>query len=86
MPLAIVEAMLCGRPAVVTDVGGVREWVEDGSSGFIACSAGVSALAETLQRAWQDRRRWEEMGHNAYQKAMTLYDPQPGKTFLDALV
>jgi glycosyltransferase involved in cell wall biosynthesis len=86
MPLVIVEAMLCGRPVVATDVGGIGEWIEDGLSGFMACSASLPALSGTLERAWQDRQRWEEMGHNAYRKAMTLYDPQPGKTFLDALV
>jgi L-malate glycosyltransferase len=26
MPLALVEAMLCDRPAIVTDVGGNQEW------------------------------------------------------------
>jgi glycosyltransferase involved in cell wall biosynthesis len=86
MPIAIVEAMLCGRPTVTTDVGGVREWVEDGISGFIACSATVPALSEAMERAWHDQARWEEMGRNAHQKAMTLYDPEPGKTFLNALM
>ena len=28
-PIALVEAMICARPAVVTDVGGNVEWLED---------------------------------------------------------
>jgi|SRR6185312_14165548 len=86
MPIAIVEAMLCGRPAVATDVGGVREWIEDGSSGFIACAATVNALSDTIERAWRERERWEEMGRNAYEKARTIYDPEPGKTFLNTIL
>ena len=36
LPLAIVEAMLCGRPVIVTDVAGNAELVEDGVTGFVA--------------------------------------------------
>ena len=32
--LALIEAMLCGRAAVVTDVGGNSEWIEEGRTGF----------------------------------------------------
>jgi glycosyltransferase involved in cell wall biosynthesis len=35
-PLVIVEAMLCGRPVVATDVAGNSEVVEDGVTGFLA--------------------------------------------------
>ena len=28
-PLALVEAMLCGRSAIVSDVGGNQEWVTE---------------------------------------------------------
>lgn len=85
MPLAIVEAMLCGRPCVVTDVGGVREWIEDGSSGYIAAAATIPALAGTLETAWRQRDRWAAMGRNAYERALALYDPEPGKTLLERI-
>jgi glycosyltransferase involved in cell wall biosynthesis len=85
MPLAIVEAMLCGRPCVATDVGGVREWIEDGRSGFIAEAATEHALDVALERAWQAKDHWGEIGIRAHERAITLYDPAAGKTLLDRI-
>ncbi len=85
MPLAIVEAMLCGRLCVATDVGGAMEWIEDGLSGFIAAAATERALDKALERAWQAKDQWGEIGVRAHERAMTLYDPDAGKTLLDRI-
>jgi L-malate glycosyltransferase len=85
MPLAIVEAMLCGRTCVATDVGGVAEWIEDGLSGFVAEAATERALDRALERAWQAREQWGEIGIRAHDRAMMLYDPAAGKTLLDRI-
>jgi glycosyltransferase involved in cell wall biosynthesis len=85
MPLAIVEAMLCGRPCVATDVGGVTEWIEDGLSGFIAEAATGQALDRALERAWEARDQWGEIGVRAHERAIALYDPAAGKTLLDRI-
>jgi glycosyltransferase involved in cell wall biosynthesis len=45
-PLALTEAMLCGRPAVVTDVGGNAELVSDRVTGFVTQSALAPARPE----------------------------------------
>jgi glycosyltransferase involved in cell wall biosynthesis len=61
-PLALVEAMLCGRPAIVSDVGGNQEWVTESQTGFVA-EAPVVGLARTaLERAWSARQSWHAMG------------------------
>lgn len=85
MPLAIVEAMLCGRPCVATDVGGAIEWIGDGDSGFIAEAATVEALDRALERAWQARDLWAEIGLRAHDRAVTMYDPAAGRTLLDRI-
>jgi glycosyltransferase involved in cell wall biosynthesis len=62
VPMTIPEAMLCGRPALATDVGGAAEWIRDGVTGFLCPSATVSALASALRTAWSVRSNWQAMG------------------------
>jgi glycosyltransferase involved in cell wall biosynthesis len=62
LPLALIEAMWCGRPAVVTDVGGNAELLADNRTGFIARAATTESFEEALERAWQRCEEWREMG------------------------
>ena len=62
LPLALVEAMLCARPAIATDVAGNAECVEDGATGFLAEAATEFHFELAMERAWQQRFRWQEMG------------------------
>lgn len=86
MPLAVVEAMLCGRPCLATDVGGSAEWVEHQKNGFIAAACSVNALQATLEEAWQAKSLWADLGASAAHTAQKLYDPNPGKSLLQILV
>jgi glycosyltransferase involved in cell wall biosynthesis len=45
---ALIEAMAAGLPCVATDVGGNREVLEDGKSGFMVASEDTQALAKRL--------------------------------------
>ena len=85
MPLAVVEAMICGRPSVVTDVGGHREWIEEGLQGFIAEAPSVFSFSNAMERAWLARDNWQAIGESAHEKAMRLYNPKAGKTLLNIL-
>jgi glycosyltransferase involved in cell wall biosynthesis len=86
MPLAIVEAMICGRPVITTDVGGNTEWIRDGVEGFIAGGANIAAIEDALERAWQSISEWEKMGQAAHQRAIALHDPRPGSTLLQLIL
>jgi len=86
MPLVVVEAMLCGRPCLVTDVAGHTEWIEDGKQGYICESPTVSALKRTILRAFDDRDNWEQMGVKARDKALELYDKNSGNSLLEAIL
>jgi L-malate glycosyltransferase len=79
-PLALSEAMLCGRTAVVTDVGGNAELVIDGVNGFVAQSATLASLKETMERAWINRAMWEDMGRQAHDSMSKGLLSPPGET------
>lgn len=81
--LAILEAMMCGRPTVTTDVGGNREILEDGITGFIADVATPHSFSNALEYAWQKKDCWQEMGNQAHYKAKQLADLKPAQQLLD---
>jgi glycosyltransferase involved in cell wall biosynthesis len=85
-PLALVEAMLCGRPAVVTDVGGNTEWMQDGRTGFVAEAPTAKSFGAALERAWLAREHWQEMGIQARNDALAKFDKSAGKTLLSMLL
>lgn len=84
-PLVVVEAMLCGRPCVANDVGGIREWISEPETGFISEGINIESFQSALGRAWSARADWEAMGRRARDKALQMFDPDPGGTLLDIL-
>ncbi len=84
-PMVVVEALVCGRPVVSTDVGLVSDWVREGETGFIASAPTVRSFRAALERAWAAKPRWPEMGHRAHEFAVGRADPDPGGTLLRIL-
>ncbi|RKR82248.1 glycosyltransferase involved in cell wall biosynthesis [Mucilaginibacter gracilis] len=85
-PLALVEAMLCGRTALSTDVGGIARYIINNSTGFLAPVSSVNALSAALEDLWENRARLQEMGKAAFEHAMTITDLTPGETLANYLV
>ena len=86
MPLVLVEAMLCGRPAIITDVGGVRELLRDNINGFLAKAPTVELLDEAMNRAWANRHRLKEMGEQAAIDVRKFVSPDPVEDFVRELL
>lgn len=86
LPLALVEAMLCARPAIVTDVAGNSEMVDEGVSGFIAAAPTASHLADALERAWQHRGSWQQIGLAARSAVRARVPDDPAAAFADILL
>lgn len=85
-PLALTEAMLCGRPAVVTDVAGNAELIKHGDSGFVAHSASLAGLNEAMEQSWKARSKWQEMGRRAHEQMIVALSPPPGYVVAEAIV
>jgi glycosyltransferase involved in cell wall biosynthesis len=77
MPLALIEAMWCRRPAVVTDVGGNAECCLDGQTGFLAAAPTVALLEEAMERAWARREEWQTLGESAHQRTHKILPENP---------
>lgn len=84
-PLAVLEAMMCGRPVVTTDVGGNREVLEEGLTGWIAEAATPASFDAALERAWIAKSRWAEMGASAHSKALRLAELKPSNRLFETL-
>lgn len=66
--LALGEAMLCGLPCVVTDVGGNSALTGDG--GIVVEPRNPDAIREAIVQLAGDRGRREAMGRAAHRRAM----------------
>jgi glycosyltransferase involved in cell wall biosynthesis len=85
MPLAILEAMMCGRPVATTDVGGNNEVLVEGETGWVAEGATPSSFALALERCWEARATWAQMGVKAHAKAVEVSGSEPSKRLLEVL-
>jgi len=72
MPLAALEAMMFGRPVLLSDVGGSAELIEEGKTGFLAEVSTVTSFGNAMERAWVDREQWREMGLAAHEAARKI--------------
>jgi glycosyltransferase involved in cell wall biosynthesis len=63
---ALLEAMACGLPSVVTDVGGNREALREGESGYLVPNEDAEAAAARIITLLEDSERARKMGLAGY--------------------
>lgn len=79
----VVEAASRGVPAIVTDVGGVGELVQQGVTGFVVRPSDREAIPEKILALAADDARLESMSQAALARAHTLFD---AKTSVERIV
>ena len=83
LPLVLVEAMICGRVGITTKVGGNAEMIDDGVTGFLAEAPTVEHIDEVLERAWNRRHEWKQMGLAASQEIWNRIPEDPCGVFAE---
>lgn len=84
--LVVNEAMLCGRPVVVSDRIGARyDLVREGETGSVFPCGDVEALANTLRSLLSDRSQLDRMGAAAKERMQTWTPELNIATFVRAV-
>lgn len=76
LPNAIIEGMSLGKPAVVTDVGGIPGAVKNGQSGLVVPANDAKALGDALLRLLRDNAYAKRLGQAAYELYLERYTPE----------
>ncbi len=63
-----LEAMSQAKPVVAFDVGGIREWLEDGKTGLLAKPGNAQDLAAKISRLLDDQEAAQAMGLKGFEK------------------
>lgn len=66
-PLKPLEAMAMGKVVVASDVGGLKELIQDGETGWLFRAGDGEALTRTLRAAVAQQDRWPELGERGRQ-------------------
>jgi glycosyltransferase involved in cell wall biosynthesis len=72
-PVSLIEAHAAGLPAASTDVGGVRQVVEAGVTGYIVPKNDEHSLAEAIASLISDPTRAAEMGARGRERVLERF-------------
>jgi glycosyltransferase involved in cell wall biosynthesis len=77
LSLAVLEAMICGRVSIVSNVGGHGEIITDSYSGFLSEGPQPRYFSAALERAWKMRDQFQVIGLNASVAASEVFKEDP---------
>jgi glycosyltransferase involved in cell wall biosynthesis len=76
LPLALIEAMAYGLPAIATPVGCIGDLVIDGKTGLLANVGDVTSLTEQIARLARDPDLRERLGSNGARHVTAHMGPE----------
>jgi glycosyltransferase involved in cell wall biosynthesis len=85
LPLAVLEAMACGKPVVATPVGGVARAVVDGVTGLLVPPGEPGRLAAAIGALLHDPAAAERMGTEGRRRVEERYSLDRFTRSVDAL-
>jgi L-malate glycosyltransferase len=72
--VATVEAMACGKPVIVTDVGGLMEVVDHGKFGIVIPKKDSAAMADAIDKLVNNPEEASALGLKARKNVLDRYD------------
>jgi glycosyltransferase involved in cell wall biosynthesis len=72
-PVALLEAMACGKAPVATKIAGVEDVIEDGVSGVLTAAGDVEAMRAAMARLMRDAESRKQLGEAARQRILSHY-------------
>ena len=73
LPRSVLEAMCCGRPCIVTNIGGQAELVVDGETGLTVPVGDPAAIADAITRLHREPMLRARMGRAARERVATHF-------------
>jgi N-acetyl-alpha-D-glucosaminyl L-malate synthase BshA len=83
--LAALEALSCGVPVVASNIGGIPEQVDDGSTGYLAPMGDVAAMAGHVLTLVRDPERWRHFSRRAREGVLARFQLAPAIDRYEAL-
>jgi glycosyltransferase involved in cell wall biosynthesis len=65
-PVSLIEAQACNLPVISTDVGGVRDILKEGETGYVVPRKDVTAFAEKLELLVTNKEIRKKMSQNGW--------------------
>jgi len=65
-PLSVIEAQICGKPVIATNVGGVKDIIINEKTGFLVEHGNMKQLKERLKDLIDNKELREKMGLQAH--------------------
>ena len=72
--ISLLESLACGRPVLLTDIPGNKEWVTPGEQGWLFPNGDADGLKKTILHAVDNRHQLPAMGRTARKLAVERAD------------
>lgn len=72
--IAVLEAMACAKLVIASNVGGMKDTVVDGHTGFLVPPGDVKDLERKIVELLADRKKRDVMGKNGRKRAIIHFD------------
>ena len=83
MPITVLEAMAMAKPLVVSNVGDMPLWITEKRNGWICPHVTKATILQTLEKLWEARDKWAQMGMQSFLKFKEDFPAKPVEYFLE---